>query len=152
MLQVRNLLFRILGDTIMKGSFKLIFVLLALFSTGYAVRKGLETARVLLIPVLFILAYMFSADQPYFSERTHVLTYGLLGLLAIKDLFILKKQILIKNLILAIGFTALISAMDELFQSFLPYRVGDFRDVITNIISSLFGLTLFLVFKLRSLT
>jgi hypothetical protein len=148
MLGVRNFLFCIFGDFTMNAYVRLSFVFFGVIAIICAIKKTLSFARITMILSLFILTYFFSAWQPYFSERSHVLTYGLLGFLAARDLLAAGKNMFTKNLFKAIIFAALISGADELFQSLLPYRVCDFRDFVTNDISAIFGIALLLVFRL----
>lgn len=97
------------------------------------------------IACIFILGYLFSMWQEYFSEKTHVLTYGLLGYLAMRDLSGEGEEL--KRIAAAVIFVSFISAMDETFQRILPYRYGELKDFITNIISGALGITLFKVVK-----
>ncbi|MFH1202057.1 MAG: VanZ family protein [Candidatus Omnitrophota bacterium] len=142
MQQLRNWLFDKLGDFFMTGSVKLCFVLLAISALIFALKRRLGLLRAGLILSIFGLAYLFSTWQPYFSERSHVLTYGFLGYLAMRDLVAKGKRFKFLNFFMALLFIVLISVSDEGFQYFLPYRVGDIRDVFTNVISGIFGLVL----------
>lgn len=85
---------------------------------------------------------MFAYWQPYVTEKIHILEYGFLGWLAVRDLN--RNKAYVKSAILAIFYIFLIGALDEAFQKCLPYRVGEIRDVVTNIISGLLGIMLFL--------
>jgi hypothetical protein len=142
MLQVRNWLFKFFGDFIMVNSFRLFFILIGLLAIRYAVRVRLSLFKIYTTAILFILAYLFALQQPYFSERTHVLTYGLLGYLTANDLIGKIRNWRFKNVILSLSFVSLISGLDEIFQGILPYRVCELRDFITNIISATLGIVL----------
>lgn len=93
--------------------------------------------------LVFSLALIFSWWQPYFPEKLHVFEYGLLGWLATRDLN--KDKISINGILLAVLFASLIGALDEGFQRLLPYRVGEIRDAITNVISGSFGVVTYLL-------
>ncbi len=147
MLQVRNWLFKSLGNAVMLNSVKLCFALAFVLSAIYAFKTGVGLFRVCILSLVFILGYLFSAWQPYFSEQTHVLTYGLLGYMAAGDLIKGMKNATFKNTGQTVCFVSCISASDEIFQAFLPYRVGDIRDVITNVISATLGIVLLLLLK-----
>lgn len=149
MLQVNNWLSSLLGKPFMKNSLNLSFLVLFVLSLAYTLRKKAGLLNICLVSFLFILAYLFSAWQPYFSEKTHVLTYGLLGYLAAKDLFGTNKKFLLKSMALALFFVSIISAIDELFQGILPYRVRDIRDFVTNTVGGMFGISLWLTLKSR---
>jgi len=85
--------------------------------------------------------------QQFFSEKTHVLTYGLLGYLATNDLVDTRRKPQFKYIAETVIFVSLVSALDEIFQGILPYRFAELKDFITNIISGVFGIGLFLIFK-----
>lgn len=71
------------------------------------------------------------------EERLHIVKYGGLGFLT---------QALAHRHGLpvwyALGFASFFSIFDEIIQHFLPYRVGDLRDVALNIVSSVWGIAL----------
>ena len=147
MLQVNNWLFKVFGDLVVVTSFRLCFILIFLLTLIYAFRIRLGLFKIRAIVSIFVLGYLFSMWQPYFSEKTHVLTYGLLGYLAANDLIDTKRNLQFKYIAGAIIFVSFISASDEIFQGFLPYRVCEMRDFITNIISGTLGTAL--LFALR---
>jgi len=147
MLQVRNWLFGVFGAFLVVNCFRSFFILVAVSTTLSAYRRRLGLFKVCAAFSIFVLAYLFAMWQPYFTEKTHVLTYGLLGYLAAGDLVSARRKRQLKNIILAAAFVSLTSALDEIFQRILPYRVGEVRDFITNIISGSFGIGLLLIFK-----
>ncbi len=69
-------------------------------------------------------------------ERVHVLLFGLFGFLS-QRLFGTKVALII---------CLTVSGLDELLQYFLPDRVGDLRDVLTNAVSSILGIKLSCLF------
>ncbi len=148
MLQVRDWLFKVFGDFAVVTCFKSLFILLAILTIVYAFKIRLSIFRLCATASIFVMGYLFSMWQPYFSEKTHVLTYGLLGYLAANDLIDTKRNLQFKYIAGAIIFVSFISASDEIFQGFLPYRVCEMRDFITNIISGVMGITL--LFALRN--
>ena len=77
MLQVRNLLFATLGDFAVITSFRLFFISIFIFTVLFAFKIRLNLFKVGAIFCLFVLGYLLSMWQPYFSEKTHVFTYGL---------------------------------------------------------------------------
>ncbi|MDI6605762.1 MAG: VanZ family protein [Candidatus Omnitrophota bacterium] len=147
MLQVRNFLFKALGDSVVVTGFKIFFILISILIIASALRRRLNLFKICVISAVFILGYLFALWQPFFSEKTHVLTYGLLGYLAAGDLAGSKRSWQFKNLILALLFVSLISALDEIFQGILSYRFCEARDFLTNIISGALGMNLFFSLK-----
>ncbi len=51
---------------------------------------------------------------------------------------------LLKNACLALIFIALIGSLEEGFQKFLPWRVCDIRDIITDALSGGLGVILYI--------
>lgn len=147
MLQVRNWLFSVLGSSVVVNCFRLSFVLIFVSTIIYALKVHLGIFKVLITFFIFVLGCLLAMWQPYFAEKTHVLTYGLLGYLSAKDLTQSKRTPALKSIILALSFVSLISASDEIFQRFLPYRVGEIRDFMTNVISGSLGIALLFTLK-----
>ena len=146
MLQVRSFLIETFGDAAVNLAFFLVFFLVVVLYVVYIIYKRLPIYRIGLSLLIFVLAYLFILWQPYFSEKLHVLEYGVLAYLAIRDLSKTDKKAL-WNIMYAVGFIFLIACLDEGFQHFLPYRVGDMRDVATNIISGLLGIIQYNLFS-----
>lgn len=92
--------------------------------------------------IIAAVGIIFAWRQPYFVEKMHILEYGLLGWLSARDFRDNPSRI--KQVMAALLFISLISALDEYFQKILPYRVGEIRDFITNVVSGILGVSLFL--------
>lgn len=143
MQQVWEFLEKIFGKpNLTAGAISLSF-LIAILILSYIIKIHFSLWRIFVNLGIMGLGFIFAWRQPYFVEKMHVLEYGFLGWLSTRDLN--KSRGLIKVILLAILFVFLISALDEGFQKLLPYRVGDVRDVITNVISGSFGVILFLI-------
>ena len=142
MLQVRNWLFKVFGDLVVATSFRLCFILIFLFTLIYAFRIRLGLFNICATASIFILGYFFAMWQPFFSEKTHVLTYGLLGYLATNDLVDARSNPQFKYIAETVIFVSLVSALDEIFQGILPYRFAELKDFITNIMSGVLGIAL----------
>lgn len=147
MLQVRNWLFKVFGDLVVVTSFRLCFILIFLFTLIYALRIRLGLFKICTTTSIFILGYFFAMRQPFFSEKTHVLTYGLLGYLATNDLADARSSPQFKYIAQAVIFVSLVSALDEIFQGILPYRYAELKDFITNIMSGVLGIALLLALQ-----
>ena len=119
----------------------LLFFVTAILIIAHIIRFHLSTLRVIVNLAVIIFAFIFAWRQPFFSERIHILEYGLLGWLAMRDFS--KAKPLLKAAFFSVLFVFLVGSIDELFQKFLPYRVGEIRDVLTNIISGALGIILF---------
>jgi VanZ family protein len=133
----------LMGEGAAKISLAAVFCLLAVFIFLRSAGKRYAFLRIVAITAILGAGAFFASRQPYFVEKLHVAEYGILGWLAMRDFSKSRRAPVIK-IILALAFSLAISSVDELFQWLLPYRVGDIRDVITNIISSALGVAAFL--------
>ena len=84
-----------------------------------------------------LLTYL-SLSLDVWVERIHFIEYAVLGILISRAVNVINLQGIIYT-----GFlVALIGAVDEIIQWFLPNRVGDMRDVFMNAVGGLSGLWL----------
>lgn len=91
--------------------------------------------------IVLLLAAVFAAMMmPIPEETLHIVKYGGLGFLAQA---LVHKQGVSNRL--AFAFVIAISVFDEAIQYYLPYRVGDLRDVGLNIASGLWGASIILI-------
>jgi hypothetical protein len=83
---------------------------------------------------------------PYPAERLHVVEYSLLVMLTYRCLQIRLQSFWIFPV--ALSYALLVGFLDEGTQYFLPNRVGEFKDLLNNWVSSLLAsVLLFLVVK-----
>lgn len=127
---------------------ELFFYLFCLIGIGYfftrvITKQFLTLKQIIITEIIIILTIVLMWIQPDFAEKTHVVLYGCLGYLAVRDLCC-KNLGAFRILLYASIFTFLISLLDELFQAILPYRVGDLRDILTNTCGSFLGFALYL--------
>lgn len=91
--------------------------------------------------IVLLLAAVFAAMMmPIPEETLHIVKYGGLGFVAQA---LVHKQGVSNRL--AFAFVIAISIFDEVIQHYLPYRVGDLRDVGLNIASGLWGASIILI-------
>ncbi len=122
----------------------LLFCLVTLALLVYYIIRHRFSFPKLMLNVFFVfLAFLFTWRQQIFVEKMHVLEYGFLGWFAAKDL-ILNGNKLIKPVSRAILYVFIIGVSDEIFQKYLPYRVGEIKDVCVNLLSSFLGVALFI--------
>ncbi len=105
-------------------------------------RSKIGPVRITLLAAACIAAFSFAWKQPYMAEKTHILEYGLLAWLVMRDMAKTKAPLL-KSVLIAFVFTALVGVLDEGFQKLLPWRVYEIRDMVTNAISGALGITVF---------
>ena len=146
MLQVNDFLTEAFGKEAVRSSFFVLFFLITALYIGYIIYKRIPVYRIGLSLLGFGLAYLLISWQPYFAEKLHIIEYGILGYLALKDLFGMDRQVS-RNIIYALCFVALIGSLDEGFQRVLSYRVFEVRDIVTNIVSGALGIIQFLIYR-----
>ena len=123
--------------------FLAILCLVAILAILYQnIKSQVNIKRLVLICAICAGGFIFAWRQPYLSEKAHVLEFALLGWLAMRDLTKRGKHLL-KDASLAFIFAAIIGYLGEGIQKFLPWRVFEVRDIITNVLSSLLGVILF---------
>lgn len=86
----------------------------------------------LLLPVVPFTFLFLKIKLP--EEKIHLIEYALLGLLVYKDFF--KGRI---KLYLSILFLIIVASLDEIFQSILPDRIFDWRDIFFNSVGGFTG-------------
>jgi len=108
------------------------------------IKSEFNIKRVALICAICIWGFIFAWRQPYFSEKPHVLEFAVLGWLATRDLTKQNKHLL-KGALIAFVFVTIIGVLEEVYQKFLPWRVCDVRDMITDSLGGMLGVILFLL-------
>ena len=110
------------------------FMLLSLWIYN---KKYKATQFLLIISPLLLLTYL-SLSLDVWVERIHFIEYAVLGLLISRTVDVRT----LSGIICTGCLIALIGAVDEIIQWFLPNRVGDMRDVFMNFVGGLSGLWL----------
>ena len=126
-------------------SFFFLACILVILTVLYrSIKSRVNLKKLSLICVICAAGFIFAWRQPYLSEKAHVLEYGVLGWLAVRDLVKDKGNIL-KSLFYALIFVAIIGSLDEGYQKLLPWRVCEIRDIVTNVLSGALGIVLFIL-------
>ncbi len=97
-------------------------------------RKRITWILVSLLPAATVFLFLEGMQNP--DERIHIFQYGLLGALILYDR---RRETFLKSLGITLGLVFLTACADELFQVFLPYRVGDPRDVGFGLVGGAWG-------------
>lgn len=106
-------------------------------------------ARNLLLPgVVFAAGLFYSFFLPLPEERIHLMQFGALGLLAYPS-FKGNQTSRWRAVWLPFLFVFLVGVADEVFQWFLPDRVGDLRDVFFNAMGGAWGIVLYLTASVK---
>ncbi len=108
----------------------------ALFVTMWYLARGAAALGILSAIVVcgfgLAVAYTFEITE----ERVHLIKYGALGFLVFRDL---GRWYGSWSLLLAAVYAFGIAGIDESIQFYLPYRVGDIRDVIFGGLGGVWG-------------
>ena len=97
--------------------------------------------------LVFVAGLVYAASFDIAEERVHLIKYGTLGFLFSRDMSPWYSR---NTPLIAVMFTLAVAAIDEIFQHFLPYRVGDIRDVMFGGIGGLWGSLIYCFFKTNS--
>jgi len=122
-----------------------LYLLLAVIVLLYVVKSRRHFLRVAGTIIVLVLSFLFAWRQPFFVEKLHVAEYGLLGWLGMRCLRRQRISGIAKATFFSFLFILLVGSIDEGLQKVLPYRVGEIRDVVTNLISGICGIILFLL-------
>ena len=131
------------GQNNIQTVFVLLFFLAAAFLAFYIFRPGRGFLKALGSMIVLCFIFIFMSRLEIFVEKIHVFEYGLLGWLALKDLSCKRSSPM--NIFLAFLFVLVVGVIDEGFQRLLPYRVGEVRDIIINVVSGSCGIAIFLL-------
>lgn len=112
------------------------------------IKSGFNLKKISFIGVICISGFIFAWRQPYLPEKAHVLEFGLLGWLAMRDLA-KEGNYALKNILKAIVFISIMGYLEEGFQKLLPWRVFEIRDIATDVLSGMLGIILNLLSQTR---
>ena len=133
---------KIFGINNLLLSIAVIAVLILCLIVIRSLKKRAKPINIISIFIVYALAVVFAWKQPYVTEKTHILEYGILGWLAMRD-YSKGGGIRLKGMAYALVFILIVGCLDEGFQKIIPRGVGEIRDVVTNVISGIFGMILY---------
>lgn len=108
-----------------------------LFSVVFiTVKYKMSHTRLFEVLLTFFIITIFLKTMENPDERIHIFQYGLLGFLIV---FENRELPLRRAFSFALIVVLLTTSADELFQAFLPNRVGDLRDVAFGCIGGMWG-------------
>ena len=138
--------------TLGKNSVLWLFVILCLTAAAGLTYKNIKSRsslkRMGLIWLVFIWGFVFAFRQPYLSEKAHVLEFAVLAWLTLRDLT-KKEGLLLKAVFATFVFVSLTGVLEEIYQKFLPWRVCDIRDMISDSLGGIVGIALFVLSKIK---
>jgi len=143
MRQVLNMLTETIGR---KGVGMFIFSLYGssgIFFTAKAVLRKISLWKIAALCLILFFGYRYAAGMKILEERIHLIKYGILGWLVMRDNSERRKFRI--GFFVSLVFCSGIASLDEMIQWFLPYRVGDLRDVGFGFLGAMLGSLLFLI-------
>lgn len=141
MRQVLNFLRFSIGTAGISIMIWILFLLCGVVVFRYLKKIQPERWRILLFLLVLLLAVSYALEMEIMEERIHLIKYGLLGWFIAGDVIIPKK--LLFKFLTVIFFCMAVGGVDEVFQIFIPWRVGDIRDVLFAGIGGSIGTLLF---------
>ncbi len=137
---------RLFGKPALLAFFVLLCATLLAIMLYISLKRKLGALRLALVFIITLSSFIFAWKQPFIAEKLHIIEYGLLAWLAMRDLDKKNRGILMAGL-LAFIFASTVGVLDEGFQKILPWRVFEIRDMITNSVSAIFGIAAYLTMK-----
>jgi hypothetical protein len=127
----------------------IVFFIFGILLLIYLIKLKLNFFRLIIAIIVFGLGILYAFTiSKYISERIHLIYFGTIGFLFTKDNL---EESNIITIIYTIIWSMLIATFDEIFQLFLPYRVGDVRDIILGTLGGLWGGLAYLVLKIKNI-
>lgn len=125
----------------------IIFGIFGILLTAYLLKNDISFLRIFFFFIIFDLGVLYALTiNKFVSERIHLIYYCIIGILFAKDNFQGKKVL---SVIYSLIFACLVATIDEIFQFFLPYRVGDIRDVIFDTLGGLWGGLIYIIINAK---
>lgn len=143
MRQLWEFLQRYAGSSGMKAILCFVMVAPSIAFLIYVIKGRVHPIKTAAIIFLVVIGLILAWRVKYPVEKIHILEYGALGWLAVRDL--MKVKIKSTAIILAGVFCIVVGYIDEALQAILPYRVYDIRDIVFNSLGGIWGIVLYLL-------
>jgi len=145
MRQVLDFIRHIIGKGGIEVLLWVLFILLGALVLIYVLKRRLPKMRIYLLLIIFVLGFLYIGQIRIVAERFHLIKYGLLGWFVLRDT--MTRRRLYAGIAFSLIFCLLVASIDELFQSFLPYRVGEIHDIVLAAFGSVWGIGIFLIYS-----
>lgn len=143
MRQVLNSILKIIGRPGVSIMLWVIFLTGLILAFLYFYRSRPTKGRILLFLVISAVWLFYASTMKITDERIHLINFGLLGWLFMRDIGKFKKGF--KEIGLSLILCVLVAIIEETYQRWIPGRVSDIRDVLFAAIGSISGISLFLL-------
>lgn len=118
-----------------------------ILSAGYvmliSLRRSKPTiSRTLFFFGIFAAGLLYASQVNIIEERMHLINFGLLGWLTIRDIGRFRNNI--QGVALSLIICILVASIEETFQLWIPGRVAEIRDALLGVVGGAWGISLFL--------
>ena len=141
MRQVLNFILKFLEKSGLAIILWVLFLLSGGVASFYLYKSRPAIWRIFLFLGIFAVGLFYASQVKIVEERMHLINFGLLGWLIIRDISRFKKGIM------GIGFSLLfcifLAIIEETLQLWIPNRVAQASDVLLAIMGSIWGISLF---------
>jgi len=142
MRQVLNFIIKLLGKSGLAIILWVIFLSAGEGAAFFLYKSRPAIWRIFLFCGIFAVGLFYASQVKIIAERMHLINFGLLGWLIIKDISRFKKGIM--GIGLSLLFCLFVAIIEETLQLWIPYRVGDINDVLRAVMGGVWGISLFL--------
>lgn len=164
MRQLMNFVKANIGDSGFAVLISSILIISGLAFLVFIIRKAVGIRQILVLVGIVAVGLALISRIEIAEEKIHLLEFALLGWLALRDTFTPLEKATdkerssltgfrinksLKGFSLALAFTLAIGILDEGFQAILPYRYFQGWDILLNSLGGVWGVILFLVFKVN---
>lgn len=141
MRQVLNFILKLLEKSGLAIMLWVLFLLGGGVASLYLYKSRPAAWRVFLFLGIFAAGLFYASQVKIVEERIHLINFGLLGWLIIKDISRFKKGIM--RIGLALLFCIFVASIEETLQLWIPNRVVQTHDVLLGVIGGVWGISLF---------
>ena len=141
MRQVLNFILKFLGRNELAVIFWALFLLGGGVASFCLYKSRPSLRRIFLFSGVFAVGLFYASQVKVVEERMHLINFGLLGWLIVKDIGRLEKGVMgIGTALLCCIFVA---ALEETLQLWIPDRMATIQDVLLGVVGSFWGISLF---------
>lgn len=141
MRQVLNFILKLLEKSGLAIMLWVLFLLGGGVAFFYLYKTRPAIWRIFLFLGIFAIGLFYASQIKIVEERMHLINFGLLGWLIVKDISRFKKGV--KKIGLSFLFCIFIATIEETLQLWIPNRVAQVSDVLLAVMGSIWGISLF---------
>ncbi|MDP3041847.1 MAG: VanZ family protein [Candidatus Omnitrophota bacterium] len=136
-----NFILEFLGNSGLTIMLWVLFLFGGCVASSYLYKSHLAGWRIFLFLGIFAAGLFYASQVKIVEERMHLINFGLLGWLIIKDISRFKKGIM--SIGLSLLFCIFVATIEETLQLWIPNRVAQIHDVLLAVMGGVWGISLF---------